>query len=110
MKKIVFVGNCQANALRVVYAAWIAPRRNERVEYVLSYAEAKSEQLRILHEADIIVNQQFSSEQQVEVKRLGLAGKVIFFPVVSGIFIWPFHFGEHPHDAVIPTHLTRVFS
>src|SRR4051794_30115651 len=106
MKRIVFVGNCQANALRVVYAAWIAPRRDERVEYVVSYSEAKPEQLRVLQEADIIVDQQLSSEQQVEVKRLGLGGKVISFPMVSGILMWPFHFGEHPKDAVIPGHLT----
>ena len=58
----------------------------------------------------MIVDQQLSSEQQVEVKRLGLSGKMISFPLVSGIFIWPFQFGEHPQDAVISSHLRRVFS
>jgi len=110
MKRIVFVGNCQALALSNAYAAWIAPRRNEVVEFIKSYQEGDEQAIQTLQNADLVVHQLWASEQTLDVARLKVSAPMIPFPLVQGAFLWPFRLGAHPLDSTIPEGHIAMFT
>jgi tetratricopeptide (TPR) repeat protein len=110
MKKVIFVGNCQAQALFGAYLTWIAPGRGETVQYVPAYEEADDAAKARIRDADLIALQITDSEQKVNLADIGAHGRVVRFPMVTAFYLWPFHSGAHPRDAEIPAQYRRVFS
>jgi tetratricopeptide (TPR) repeat protein len=110
MTKVIFVGNCQAQALYGAYLTWIAPGRGETVQYVPAYEEADAAAIDRIREADLIALQITDAEQKVNLPDIGARGRVVRFPMVTAMFLWPFHSGAHPRDADIPPEYRRVFT
>ncbi len=110
MTKVLFVGNCQAEALYGAYKAWIAPNRGEIVDYVAAYEEASEAAHDKLRRADIIALQVTDSEQEVSLTKMQITARVVLFPMVTAHFIWPFSGGAHPRDADIPAGFHKVFT
>ena len=102
MTNVVFVGNCQADALFIAYAGWIAPERGEVVHYVPAYAEADAAAKERVGQADVIALQICDTEQKVSLADLQTGAHVVMFPHVTAAFLWPFHGGTHPRNADIP--------
>jgi hypothetical protein len=110
MKKVTFVGNCQAEALFGAYSTWIAPESDDIVQYVPAYEEANDAATAKIQDADIIVLQVTDSDQMVNVSKIRTSGRVITFPMVTAFFLWPFHSGAHPRDREIPDGYKKVFT
>lgn len=100
------MGNCQALALANVYRAYIAPWRDEDVQFwdlnphmESSVAMERVGQIRL---ADVIVEQHFDSSSWIELDELRPSTRRIGFPYVGGAFLWPFggndtHVRNMPH-------------
>jgi tetratricopeptide (TPR) repeat protein len=110
MTKVIFVGNCQAQALYGAYLTWIAPGREETVQYVPAYEEADDAAIERIRQADLIALQITDADQKVNLADIGARGRVVRFPMVTAMFLWPFHSGAHPRDANIPAEYRRVFT
>lgn len=94
-RKIVFIGNCQANCIHRLYRDQAAPIHGDDVHYVPSYVELNDQSRSALIDADLIVSQRFSSDQAINIDGLRQsaeidpAASIIEFPMVTGRFLWP---------------------
>ncbi len=98
MTRIVFVGNCQAETLSLVYKRCIAPVTGAVASHVLTYTDPSDADRAALSQADIIVEQVFDFEQRFTLAVPGRSVRMVRFPWVAAHFLWP-HFNEaHPRN------------
>src|SRR5665213_2455496 len=102
MRKIVFVGNCQARSLKIRYTEGFAHLNPDSVDFVASYYPLTDHTYQLLRNADVIVAQAIDSEHPVDVHKVDTAGRIIEFPNVAGVFLWPFAGVAHVHNATLP--------
>ena len=103
MRKIVFFGNCYAATLQGVYALSLAPLYGDTTSFVNCYEGGdRPESLKLISEADIIVEQVFDVGQKFEIDLASMSGRVIQFPTVSLGFLWPFGLVPHVRNEVLP--------
>jgi tetratricopeptide (TPR) repeat protein len=102
MRKIVFVGNCQAIAIINVYNQFIKPRLNDQIIFIHVDAERTTFEELHVASADIVVEQVFDKKQIFNIEGIDVRGQVIRFPYLSGRFLWPYGETRHPNNGPIP--------
>jgi tetratricopeptide (TPR) repeat protein len=112
-RAVVFLGTCQAEALCRVYNSLICEDGEQPAHYVSSNVPFGDKERALLSAATAIVNQVFSFEQAATLPQSGLSAKIVDFPYMAGLFLWPYatedhakrqYFPEakaHPYDAEI---------
>jgi Flp pilus assembly protein TadD len=102
MTKLVFLGNCQARRLQVFYDEHFSPVTGITTGFVASYGHLTPDVLQLLTEADIVVAQLADTEQKVSLRKIETKAKVIEFPYVTGMFLWPFSGRPHVYNKPLP--------
>jgi len=95
-RKVVFLGNCLGRVIHNFYVDNVAPLTGDDVSYVASFAIPDDTIKRQLGEADILVNQMFDVERSAGVHNVDTQAKIIWFPNITGMFLWPFGGTAHP--------------
>ncbi len=101
-RHIVFVGNCQIEAMVGMYRRFIAPRTRDHIEYVPSYETLGTDRAAILEQADLIVEQVMDLSPNTETAGLASGTPRIQVPLVTGAFLWPFRAQSHPKARSYP--------
>src|ERR1700712_1260995 len=107
-RKIVFIGNCQANSVHRLFAEAVAPVTGDLVSFVACFSELTESSAKLCHDADLIVCQILDSDQLVSLSGLRRKGQisstvsVVEFPFVSGAFLWPNAGAGHPFNTPLP--------
>ncbi|MGC8524974.1 MAG: WcbI family polysaccharide biosynthesis putative acetyltransferase [Acidibrevibacterium sp.] len=99
MRRVVFVGNCQAQALTDAFNRHIAPFTGERGFHVPAYHDLDEASRATLASADVIVDLVFDFAQRTNIAELGLDKPVVTVPYVNCNFLWPYAYEEHPSNA-----------
>jgi Flp pilus assembly protein TadD len=94
MKKVVFLGNCQATRLWVLYNEQFQPITGDTTEMVVNFVDLTERGSRALQDADIIVAQAMDAEQSVSLDTIDTQARTVEFPLVTGLFLWPFFSGQ----------------
>jgi Flp pilus assembly protein TadD len=95
---VVFYGNCQAHALSRLYQRQIAPRRNETVSLIYVGNEAAE----VLLQADVVIEQTFTAREQIRASDVRPGAKWLRFPLVYGMFLWPYATQAHVRNESHP--------
>ena len=95
-RKIVLVGNCQVNAMASLYKRFVTPRTGDTIEAVASYQDLTDDGLRLIEEADLLVEQILDMAPRANVP--SSAAHRLFIPAVSAAFLWPFAGQQHPRN------------
>jgi len=98
MRKIVFVGNCQADAMMNLYRRFVAFDSRDILIYVASYEAMTPQGQSAILNADLVVEQVFDLGQEVIVGDLALKTRRFLFPLVMCGFLWPFGGHAHPRN------------
>ena len=96
MRRVVFVGNCQAYALMDAFNQFAAPFTGDRGFHVAAYHDLDEASRALLESADVIVDLVFDFAQRINVADLGLDKPVVVVPYVNCNFLWPFAYEAHP--------------
>ncbi len=56
-RRIVLIGNCQVNAMAALFKRFVAPRTGDTIEAVASYQDLTDEGLKLIEQADVLVEQ-----------------------------------------------------
>ena len=102
MRKIVFLGNCQARRLQEFYQQNFSEIYGDATETLVSYHSFTEKTHHSLQSADIIVAQHFDTEQITSVSRVDTAADIIRWPSVAGAFLWPYSGVEHIYNKSLP--------
>jgi tetratricopeptide (TPR) repeat protein len=102
MRKVVFLGNCQARVYRNLYADHIAPRLGDDVSFVASFVGLDDEIRAEIGNADVLAVQLYDGEASIGLHNVDTAAKIIFFPNITGMFLWPFGGRPHPRNKPEP--------
>lgn len=100
--KIVFIGNCQAGALRQLYARFVQPHTRHEALHVASYENLTKVDRERIESADTIVLQMQDFAAKAGTLPLRDGVPLYRFPVVSGAFLWPFGGRERPGNRSVP--------
>ena len=96
MRRIVFVGNCQVQALSQLYERFSG--REERVVYLPSYEDLSAEAAAQIGAADVLVEQRMDVAPRAELDGIEIRGERVFVPLLAGGFLWPFAGAPHIHN------------
>lgn len=102
-KKVVFLGNCQAGVLRMIYETQVAQHTHATAFHVDSAGPLSAHSRHLLETADAVVEQVYTRTQPGNLFSLKLSARIIRFPYVSGHFLWPYAGEGHPllkHGAI----------
>lgn len=99
MRRVVFVGNCQAYALMDAFNLFVAPFTGERALHVAAYHDLDEASRAVLESADVIVDLVFDFAQRINLADLGLDKPVVTVPYVNCNFLWPYAYEAHPLNA-----------
>lgn len=100
-RKIVFLGDCQANALMQIYRDFVVPLTDETVGWV-NATQATEAELESIREADAVVSQVFNVERNVTAAGMRPSALKVEFPAIFVGFLWPFS-GQAAHARNVPT-------
>jgi len=101
-KRIVFVGNCQLDALRNLYDRFVGGATNDVTSFLPSWTEIDHSGVATLAGADLIVNQLQSFSGELELPEPVARIPRVAVPLVSASFLWPFGGAAHPSNADSP--------
>jgi tetratricopeptide (TPR) repeat protein len=103
MSTKVFFGLCQAEDLCKLYNRYVCQDNEAPAHYISSNQPLSEEKLQLLAGADVVVNHVFNYLQQTEtLTRSGLRAKILNFPALSGIYLWPYATEEHINRRYFP--------
>ena len=102
MARIVFVGNCQARAVRNAYENFVSPWTGDTATFVDAYEFAPARATEILHGADVVVGQVAEFRSNIDIDTVPASVRKLKIPVVSGGFLWPFGGQPHPRTISLP--------
>ena len=102
MRKVVFVGNCQGRRLQALYEETFAYLNGDTTDFVVSYYPPTDDTYHTLRTADVIVAQAINSEHPVNVHKIDTSARIIEFPNVTGVFLWPYAGVEHVRNETLP--------
>ena len=95
-RRVVFLGNCQANVYKRLYDEKIAPHVGDEVSFVASFGQVTDEAKSLIAKADVLVAQVFDGEQEIGLHNIDTSAEIVTFPLVTGMFLWPFGGVPHP--------------
>ena len=98
MRRVVFVGNCQAEGLAYAFNQHISPYTGERAFHVAAYHDLDDASRATLASADVIVDLVFDFAQRTNIADLGLDKPLIPVPYVNCNFLWPYAYEAHPSN------------
>lgn len=101
-RHIVFVGNCQIEAMVGLYRRFVAPRTRDHIEYLPSYETLGGTAKAALEQADLIVEQVMDLSPHAETAGLASGTPRVQVPLVTGAFLWPFRAQSHPKAVSYP--------
>jgi tetratricopeptide (TPR) repeat protein len=102
MKKLVFLGNCQARRLEVLYNEKFSPITGDTTEFVASFEPFTQRVSQIMADADVLVAQAIDSEHEINLSKIETKAQIIEFPNVTGMFLWPFSGQPHVSNTPLP--------
>jgi hypothetical protein len=106
---VVFVGNCHAESLAPVYRTWLAPQRGETTHWVPTFAAATEDGAARIQGADIAMPVT-DADQVISLADFRTNARIVPFPMITAVFLWPFGDGVHPADADIPACYRKPFT
>ena len=109
MRKVVFVGNCQAAILWNTYRNLVAPTCGDSTYYIPSYQSASPEDMTHLNNADKVVCQLFDMEQKFNFDDSEVGDRVILVPNLTLGFLWPYAGVPHSKLSSLPTEAPHPF-
>ena len=101
MKKLVFLGTCQTRRLEVLYAEKFSPITGDTTEFIASFENITPRVRELMETADVILAQVADTEQKVAPRMFDTKARIIEFPYVSGMFLWPYSGRAHIHNKKI---------
>jgi tetratricopeptide (TPR) repeat protein len=102
MRKIVFIGNCQGRRLQELYRDDFAYLNGDTTEFLFIFEPPSDRVHQLLRGADVIVAQALDSEHALDIGKFETTAKTIWYPNVTGIFLWPFSGAEHIYNRSLP--------
>lgn len=102
-RRVVFFGNCQAQALSNLCRRFLAPRRDDSISAIIAPVKDLEYARREMASADIVVEQVFDHTLEIDPLAEKLGRKVVRFPNVYAIFYWPYTNQRHPRNDEIGT-------
>lgn len=99
---VVFLGNCHANALSIVYRDHIAPLQGQSVAFVHAGRTPPQERDRIVSGADVLVVQKMWFPLEILPEILKPTVLRCDMPTVGCRFLWPFANRAHPNNPTPP--------
>src|SRR6267142_2501144 len=102
MRRIVFVGNCQAHMLSAIYQKFSASYSGDQVRYIPSYEALSGEDRKALATADVLVQQILDFEPKIDltITKAGVHHHLV--PFVTAAFLWPFATEAHIRNQPLP--------
>lgn len=88
--KVVFFGNCQAGALRMLFSRYVQPHTGDEAAAITSYTNLSEADHANLASADVIAMQTQDFNAKAGPVELPAGVPVHRFPVVGASFLWPF--------------------
>lgn len=102
-RRIVFFGNCQAQALAGLCRRFLAPRHGDITSAITAPFNDPDAVRKELAAADVIVEQVFDHPLEINVIAENRGQEIIRFPNVYAIFYWPYTNQRHPRNDEIGT-------
>jgi tetratricopeptide (TPR) repeat protein len=102
MKKIVFLGNCQATRLYILFNEKFLPILGGKTDLVVNFIDLDTKSREVMEQADVIVAQVTDAEQKTSLEKIETKARIIRFPYVTGSFLWPFSGQSHIHNQSLP--------
>jgi tetratricopeptide (TPR) repeat protein len=102
MKKIVFLGNCQATRLYILFNEKFLPILGGQTELVVNFIDLERKSREAMEQADVIVAQVTDAEQKTSLEKIETKARIIRFPYVTGNFLWPYSGQAHVRNAPLP--------
>ncbi|WP_114912292.1 WcbI family polysaccharide biosynthesis putative acetyltransferase [Acidibrevibacterium fodinaquatile] len=97
MKKIAFLGNCQAETIFHAYKDYILPYTDDEIKYIPNYVGELHDNASFINGCDVIVTQKFDNTQEIDLSKFSVRGKVHYVPWISAVGIyWPYGGFAHP--------------
>ena len=97
-RRIVFVGNCQTQALSDLYARFIPDAVDQDIAYIPSHEALTAERISVLSQADLVVEQRLDLQPPMDVAGIASSAKHMRVPLLSGMFLFPYAGSPHPHN------------
>ena len=98
MRRVVFIGNCQLQALSQLYQRYADRACEEQIAYLPSYEDLTQDRVATLAAADIIIEQRMDVAPRADLGGLASTAERHFVPLVGGGFLWPFAGQQHPRN------------
>jgi tetratricopeptide (TPR) repeat protein len=98
MRRFVFVGNCQLKTLADLYRSFSERPGGEEISYMPSYEQLTDERIKVLEQADLVVEQRLDFPPQVEIGGITIRAERHLIPLLSGAFLWPYAGEPHPRN------------
>ncbi len=100
-RKIVFLGDCQAQALMQIYRDFVTRLSGDSVQWINSW-DASEASLQSIKDANAVVSQLFNVERKVTAAGMSSGAMKVEFPAIFIGFLWPFS-GQTGHVRNAPT-------
>jgi tetratricopeptide (TPR) repeat protein len=101
-RRVVVIGNCQANTVTTLYRTFVACRTGEILTHVASYEDLTQADIIAIEQADLIVEQLFDLKPQADMTGVAPGMPRLFIPMVTAGFLWPFAGQPHPKNTTRP--------
>ncbi len=93
---IIFLGNCQLQALRDIFQRFIGRREPITFSFINAYEGVTTDAYKVLTTADVVVLQHSHRPPVIGRRHVSQAIPVHMAPAVSGAFLWPLQGIRHP--------------
>ena len=102
MQRIVFVGNCQVQAIYRLFQKFVWNRSEHELFYVAAYEELDEAGAAAIAKADLIVEQVFDLPPKADIAGLNSRSRRVLVPLVGCNFLWPLAGTAHPQNPSRP--------
>ena len=102
MVSLVFVGNCQIQAMHGLYTRFCEAAAARDIHYIRSYDSLSDADRTCIVHADILVEQVQEFKPQAEIASIHTHADRIAVPLVHCGFYWPFAGQPHPNNPILP--------
>jgi tetratricopeptide (TPR) repeat protein/capsular polysaccharide biosynthesis protein len=97
-RTIAFVGNCQMQALQILYDRFAGGYTREKTVFLPSYKEIDAAGKEKCREVSLVVEQVQAMETEAVLPEILELAERILVPLVSAAFLWPFAGEQHPKN------------
>ena len=100
--KIAVIGNCQGGVIAHTMEKAFVDRKDILLRYIPSYESAAPEDREFVAEADKVLSQitEGAAKNQIVEEIKAISRDVIYYPLLSCIFLYPFSIKPHPRSQV----------